>query len=72
MRPAMVVIGKVRLRLQVHVPIVISRFEVYVFPFDRAPEMFDESIFGGAPSSIAADAAAGDQRCLFVGAAGVL
>ena len=53
-------------------PAVIGRVEVDVFPFDRAPESFDEGIVGGAPSSIAADAAAGRQQGLFVGKAGEL
>ena len=43
-----------------------------MFPFDRAPESFDEGIVGGASSAIAADAAAGGQQGLFVGEAGEL
>ena len=52
------------------VPAVIGRVEVNVFPFDRAPESFDKGIAGGAPSSIAADAAASSQQGLLVGPAG--
>ena len=52
------------------VPAVIDRVEVDMFPFDRAPEAFDEGVLGDAPSSIAADAAAGGQQGLFVGEAG--
>ena len=51
------------------VPTVIDRVEVDMFPFDRAPEAFDEGVIGGAPSSIAADAAAGGQQGLFIGKA---
>jgi len=43
-----------------------------MFPFDRAPESFDEGIVGGASSAVAADAAAGGQQGLFVGEAGEL
>ena len=43
-----------------------------MFPFDRAPESFDEGIVGGASSSTAADSAAGGQQRLFIGEAGEL
>ena len=51
------------------VPAVIDRVEVDMFPFDRAPEAFNEGVIDGAPSSIAADAVAGGQQGLFVGEA---
>ena len=54
------------------VPAVIGRVKVDVFPFDRAPESFDEGIVGRAAPAIAADAAAGGQQGLLVGEAGEL
>ena len=47
--------------------VVIGRVGVDMFPLDRAPESFDESIVDGASSSIAADTAASVQQGLFVG-----
>ena len=43
-----------------------------MFPFDRAPEAFDEGVVGGASPAVAADAAAGGQQRLLVGQAGKL
>ena len=43
-----------------------------MFPFDRAPEAFDEGVVGGPATPVAADAAVGLQQCLFVGEAGKL
>ena len=72
MGSAVIVVGKVRVKLVEEVLAVVGRIQVDVLPFDRAPAVSDEGIIGGPAPAVAADAAAGGQQGLFIGQASKL
>jgi hypothetical protein len=64
---ALIVVGKVCLKLLVQLVAIVGVVEVDVLLFDRAPEALDKRIVGGAAPAIAADAAACVQQGLLIG-----